>query len=372
MYRKLLAVIVSAALLFVMGISPGLAETETVPGEVLVVFRAPKTGMKITSQAVSSGRYSTYTDTIASSSGGRIAEVYDKLSEASGGIFALVKSNGESAQAIMDRLKLRDDVIAVSLNRRYKIYVAPVTPDDTQFSKLWGLQAINAPQAWAYSTGSSSVYSVVMDSGIDYTHGDISANFDAVHSASFAEGDSESDYGDGNGHGTHVAGTIGAVGNNEMGVAGVNWNTKLISLKCMGADGSGSDRTILGAINRLLDILSNDQDIKIAALNMSIGSDITSTDIPSSQLNTPYYLALKALDDTNRVVICAAAGNDGQEIGSGNYVYPASFTGLNNMIVVANAQNDSSYSRSSSSNYSASFTDIAAPGTSIWSTARRQ
>ena len=82
MYRKLFAVIVSAALLFVMGISPGLAETETVPGEVLVVFRAPKTGARITSQAVSSGRYSTYTDTIASSSGGRIAEVYDKLSEA--------------------------------------------------------------------------------------------------------------------------------------------------------------------------------------------------------------------------------------------------------------------------------------------------
>ena len=365
MYKKVAAVLAAILLLCILCVPSGFAESEFIPGEVLVVLRVPNQAAAGTnSQAVS-----TYLNSVASQVGGRIAATYDELSKATGGVFALIKTGGVSERVVLDKLKLRSDVIGASLNRRYRLFADKITPNDTQLGRLWGLEAVNAPQAWTYHTGTDGVYAVVVDSGIDYTHGDLAANFeDEGLSASFANGTDESEYNDDNGHGTHVAGTIGAVGNNGMGVAGVNWKTKLVSLRILDASGSCDDDSIINAFNRLLKILNDNPDLRIAAVNMSYGTWLT-TSTPEEQLTNPMYLATKAVNDTNRVILCVAAGNDGAEIGSGTYVYPASYIGLDNMIVVANAQNDSSYPADSSSNYSTKYVDIAAPGSEIWSTA---
>ncbi len=150
------------------------------------------------------------------------------------------------------------------------------SPDDPSFPQLWGLhntgQAvqgvsgtsdadIDAPEAWEHSTGSAGVAVGVIDTGIDYTHPDLAANIwvnpgencsgcrndgidndgngyvDDWHGWDFLNDDN--DPFDDNGHGTHVAGTIGAVGGNGKGVTGVNWSVRLMPLKFLGADGSG-------------------------------------------------------------------------------------------------------------------------------------
>ena len=361
MFRKLSAVMLLAVLLGVLGISPGSAAEEFAPGEVLVVLKAPN--------AATAETRANYASKVAQDIGGYTAQTYNALSQASGNIFSLVRSGTVTEQEMMAQLKQRPDVLSVSLNHRNYVYDDGIIPNDTQFTKLWGMPAVRAPEAWTQETGSANVYAVVIDSGIDYTHPDIATNFETEGlSASFASGKSASDYGDEHGHGTHVAGTIGAAGNNGMGVAGVNWNTRLISLRIFDESGSCWDSEIINALNGLLEILNNHPDMRIASVNMSYGNGVSS-ETPEERLDTPYYMAMKAVDDTNRVIMCVAAGNEGTKIGDGMYTYPASFTGLNNMIVVANAQNDSRYSRASTSNYSTEHVDIAAPGTDVWSTA---
>ncbi|MBQ9434036.1 MAG: S8 family serine peptidase, partial [Synergistaceae bacterium] len=373
MLRKFSVALLFAMLLCLLAIPPNLTEAATftndaAPGEVLVVLKTPQPAYRVSAQALSNGTYTNYINSIASAAGGRIAATYDSLSEASGGIFALIKSSVVSENVMLERLKNRSDVIGASINRRNMLFADRITPNDSQLGKLWGIEAIHAPEAWAAHTGTDDVYAVVIDSGIDYTHGDLADNFEASMSASFAEGTAEDEYGDDNGHGSHVAGTIGAVGNNGMGVAGVNWKTRLVSLRIFDASGSCWDSSIINALNRLLELINDNPSLRIAAINMSYGDGLNSR-TPSSQLTDPKYIAMKAIDDTNRVIMCVAAGNDGAEIGSGSYTYPASYTGLKNVIVVANADNSDNYSRSLTSNYSKNYVDIAAPGTDIWSTA---
>jgi subtilisin family serine protease len=148
------------------------------------------------------------------------------------------------------------------------LYRALTTPNDPKFSQLWGLQNtgqnlgtsgadIHATQAWSLSTGSSNVVVAVIDTGIDYNHEDLtpnvwsnpsaySANIDGVviNCAAGTHGfnavTSTCDPLDDNGHGTHVSGTIGAVGNNGIGVAGVNWTVQILACKFLDSSGGGS------------------------------------------------------------------------------------------------------------------------------------
>ena len=125
---------------------------------------------------------------------------------------------------------------------------------------------------------------------------------------------------------------------------------------------------IIDALNYIKQVLDDNPDLNLAAVNMSLTFD--SSDSPSQMTNSLIWQAFSAIDKTNRTVIVVAAGNGhGLEIGkpsNGEYVYPASFEGLDNMIVVGSVNSDGSFS--DFSNYSASKVHIAAPGGNIVST----
>lgn len=121
------------------------------------------------------------------------------------------------------------------------------TPNDPDFGQLWGMQAINAPDAWDHTTGCNNVVVGVLDTGCDLNHPDLAPNLvqgrDMVDLPGASappgfhfEGDHtgrDSIPQDEVGHGTHVAGTIGAVGNNGIGVAGVCWQVRLMPVKVL-------------------------------------------------------------------------------------------------------------------------------------------
>ena len=108
----------------------------------------------------------------------------------------------------------------------------------------WGVTAVNAPQVWATTTG-DNVKVAVLDTGIDYNHPDLAANYRGGYD--FVN--SDNDPFDGNGHGTHCAGTIGAITNNNIGVASVAYNVDLYAVKVLSDEGSGSTSNILAGVD---------------------------------------------------------------------------------------------------------------------------
>ena len=203
---------------------------------------------------------------------------------------------------------------------------------------------IDAPEAWAISRGSSNVTVAVIDSGIDYTHPDLAANYAGGDDFVFFDGDPMDDHG----HGTHVAGTIAAAMNNltgtpaeAEGVAGVAPNARIRAYKVCRSDGTCDDFAIQQAIARAITDGAN-------VINMSLGESEYS----------------QSLDDAVQdawnagLVIVAGAGNDGTTVP----FYPAAF---DNVISVAAFDED--HRRPSFSNYG-SWVDISAPGNVIMST----
>lgn len=243
-----------------------------------------------------------------------------------------------------------------------------LSPDDTLFSQQWGLIKINAPSAWDKITDSSSVVVAVIDTGVYYTHEDIAGNM-WVNSGETANGIDDDGNGyiddiyginaitgsgdpmDTDGHGTHVSGIIGAVGNNGIGVAGVNWKVKIMALKFMDASG-GYLSDELECINYILNM--KNRGVNIRVVNGSFGA---------STFSNAEYDAIKSLKD-NGILFVAAAGNDGSNNDS-NPTYPASYD-LPNIIAVA--ATDNSDNLASFSNYGISSVDIGAPGVNILST----
>ena len=215
---------------------------------------------------------------------------------------------------------------------------AAMASDDPGFPYQWGLLKIGAPSAWDVSQG-SSVKVAVIDTGVDLSHPDLAGRLDATNDFDFVNGDWVAQ--DDNGHGTHVAGIIGATLNNGGGVAGVANLCTILPLKVMGSDGAGSSSNVAAAIRWAADHGAE-------VINLSLGATTGSLAVEAA---VQYAVSLDC-------VVVAAAGNEG---GTAVY-YPAA--GAN---VIGVGSTDPHDLRSSFSNYGPGV-DISAPGSSIYST----
>ncbi len=288
-----------------------------------------------------------------------------------------VRDPGRRAQLI-DAYRARKDVRFVEPNYRLQ---KTEHPNDPRFDELWALlntgqsggtpgADINITNVWAaLGTGSTNVVVAVIDTGIDYTHPDLAGNMwvnpdeiagngldddgngivDDIFGARWIGGNGAPTNGDpmdGDGHGTHVAGTIGAIGNNATGVVGVNWTVRLMALKFLDDNGSGWTADAIAAIEYAID--------KGAHLsNNSWGGG-------------GYSQALKdAIDAAGAAgqLFVAAAGNSNSD-NDASPSYPASYDSPNIIAVASSDRNDN---KSSFSSFGRQSVDIAAPGSSILS-----
>lgn len=301
------------------------------------------------------------------------ASVAEKLGDT--GWQRITLASGESVEDAVKKFVRLPGVVAVQPNFYYRLLA---TPNDPQFpmSGMYGMPKISAPQAWDLTTGSSSVVVADIDTGLRYTHEDLAANawtnpgeiqnngvdddgngyVDDYYGYDFRFDDS--DPLDQHGHGTHTAGTIGAVGNNGLGVVGVNWNVKIMAIKIYSAGATDSTSAMLVNAYNYVRIMKN-RGINIRVTNNSYG------DCPEAcGYDQATRDALEALGDAG-VLNVFAAGNNGRNIDTGAPHFPASYT-LPTILSVASST--STDTRSSFSNYGTTSVDLAAPGSSILST----
>ncbi|MBX3413494.1 MAG: S8 family serine peptidase [Pirellulales bacterium] len=255
-------------------------------------------------------------------------------------------------------------------------------PNDPSFTSTWGLHNtgqsggvvdadIDAPEAWDIHTGTGSVVVGVVDTGVDYNHPDLAANMwvnpgeipgngidddnngyiDDIHGWDFLNNDN--DPFDDRGHGTHVAGTIAAVGNNNVGVTGVNWNAKIMALKFLGANGKGGTVDAIEAINYAA-MMKRDHGINVVVTNHSWGGGGFSSFLRDAM----------AASATQNILFVAAAGNDSSDTDLIPH-YPSSYDLDSVISVAATTRTDA---LASFSNFGKVTVDLGAPGQAILST----
>ncbi len=258
---------------------------------------------------------------------------------------------GQSVQEAITAFEADPDVSYAEPN--YIVHKM-VVPYDTYWNNLWGMNKINATNGWDNGIGSPAVVIGTIDTGVDYNHPDLAANIWTGTDGSHGYNAITHTYNplDDAGHGTHVAGTIGAAGNNGIGVAGVNWQVKIMACKFLDSTGSGS---VAGAIECL----------NYFKKQKSAGVNIVATNNSWGGVN--YSQALyDAINAQREILFVAAAGNnatDNDIIAS----YPANYE-LPNIISVA--ATDSVDALASFSQYGRRTVDVAAPGVNIYSTLR--
>lgn len=268
---------------------------------------------------------------------------------------------------VIDILEDRNDIISVEPNYINNGMKLTSSPNDIKYyiNSQWGIDAVKLPYAWDITKGSTDIRVGIIDTGIDETHEDLSWRVDSTISESFI---SENDnYGvDEVGHGTMVAGIIGAKTNNEIGIAGVCWNVTLSSLK-MSNDGSPEnvDGTPVDfSMSRVVAAISFAAEQEIPILNYS-------------WVNYYSFQQKQAIENYPGLFVCSA-GNDFNNNNLFGY-YPANFgRDLSNVISVGATQNGT-YKQSiwqytdvsgkiKGSNYGKTTVNIFAPGASIMTT----
>lgn len=246
---------------------------------------------------------------------------------------------------------------------------ALATPNDPSFGELWGLHNtgqsggtagadIKAVDAWDISTGSHDIIIGVIDTGMDYNHPDLIdnrwVNPGSLPGSTYGYStlNAEQDPMDSDSHGTHVAGTIGASGNNGTGVVGVNWNVTLLPCQFLGPTG-GSTAGAIECINYFTDLKLN-HGVDIKATNNSWGGGGFSETLRA---------AIESGGDAG-ILFIAASGNDGGDADAAP-MYPAAYD-LD--VIVSVASTDRNDNMSGFSNYGLTSVDLGAPGSAILST----
>jgi subtilisin family serine protease len=289
---------------------------------------------------------------------------------------------GTDPDALMQRLEALPDVLSAEFDVVVHICGSEITPNDPYYLtyqyplRNTGAQPPPDPGiagadlemegAWAYTTGDSSVIVAIIDTGIDWDHPDLAGNLwintdeeegdvDLDHNGypgdykgwNFAGSNFLSD--DDHSHGSHVAGIVGAATNNSIGIAGMNWRCRLMAVKVLASNGSGSAESVAEGIY----YAANNG---ASVINLSLGS-YQSSGVEAAAID--YAVAAG-------VTVCAAMGNDN----SGAPHYPSAFPN-----VIAVGATDSHdlrarpfcFSDASGSNYGPAI-DVCAPGDWVWST----
>ena len=255
----------------------------------------------------------------------------------------------------------------------------PNIPNDPQFGEQWALNNVgqdggkagadvSALRAWAKTRGSKDVVVAVLDTGVDYTHLDLAANMwfrpDNVpqytdnelgsvnDERGFDANVNAADPMDENGHGTHCSGIIGAEGDNNEGIAGVNWNVQIMPLKFLGRGGFGTTKDAIEAINYAID--RKQKGVNIRVISASWGS---------TQYSKPLEDAIRAAGE-HGILFVAAAGNASTDNDVRPH-YPSNYDLPNVLSVAALDRTDA---LASFSNFGAKTVHVAAPGREIVST----
>jgi len=302
----------------------------------------------------------------------------------------LVHVASEDTLKAVAALKLQPEVLYAEPN--YILHADATNPNDTFFGQQYGLTKIGAPQAWDTKTGSTGAGRVVIgviDQGIDINHQDLAANIwtnpaeiagngvdddgnglvDDVNGFNFVDNNGNVFSGaDTESHATHVAGIAGAVGNNGVGVAGVNWSVGLMSLKFLSADGFGDTAGAISAVNyakqmrHLWETTNHAKGANVRVLNASFGG----ADFSQAFLNALNTLNTPANEG---ILFVAAAGNvdNGTREPNNDLIphFPSSFNVPNLIAVAATDQNDA---LAGFSHFGPTSVHLGAPGVSILST----
>jgi hypothetical protein len=350
--------------------------TEYVPGELLVKFEPNMSDAEVENVAQSYGAVAVE----------RLVH-YDPNSASPLQQWRLI-----SFEIDTNMLQIRDTItreIGVVTSEFNMVRSLHWEPNDTRFDDLWALNNtgqffgtedadINAVEAWDLQRGNRDIVVAVIDTGVDYTHPDLAANMwrnpgeiegdgidnngkygDDVYGYDFGDGDDDpmpesfgsSDYKH-YAHGTHVAGTIGAVGDNDRGVVGVSPEVSLMALKVRDSiHWKVTSGAIAPAIDYAVEHGANIINISMGATDKTQGySDLE-------------YDALSYANSQN-VLVVTSAGNDDSDNDVSDQ-YPANYD-LPNIITVAATDNEDKLLRGS--NYGATTVDLGAPGEMIWST----
>ena len=313
--------------------------------------------------------------------GAKRAKVFRNLA----GLERVKLPRGLSVKEAIDFYQRSPDVLYAEPNY---IVRTTNTPNDTRFSEQWGLRNIgqsggtpgadiDAVAAWDITIGSTDVIVAVIDSGVDYNHTDLSPNMfrntsDCNNNGIDDDGNgfvddcfgidtanNDSDPMDDNNHGTHVAGIIGAAGNNGAGVVGTNWNIKIMACKFVNASGSGTTADAIDCLDYVKTM--KDRGLNIVATSNSWGG---------GGFSQALLDAIEVHLQRGMLFITAAGNGNFFGIGQNNDTtpfYPCNYY-LPNVICVASTTRTDG--RSSFSNYGRRTVHIGAPGSEILSTIR--
>jgi subtilisin family serine protease len=270
-----------------------------------------------------------------------------------------------SVDLVCQKILALNDGIPLICEANSVFHLGAVTPNDPNFGNQYAHERMQSEAAWSISTGSPSVKVAIVDTGVNYNHPDLHSNItvnsgevmsngidddgngyiDDVYGYDFSAGDG--DPVDENGHGSHCAGIVGAVGGNGIGIVGVNWQVGILPVRVLDADGSGTNADVAAGIRYAAERGAS-------VVSMSLGGSDKSGSIDDA---ITYARTLG-------VLVVAAAGNDSSN-NDVEPVYPASSNLDNVMSVAASTASDR---LADFSNYGPSSVDVAAPGDEILST----